>query len=45
MSEQEKLEALLERYEERAAILEYEANYSRPEAERLARLAYGLASR
>ena len=31
-------EALRDNYEERAAILEYDAGYKRPEAERLARL-------
>ena len=35
-------EALRERYEERAAILEYDAGYQREEAERLAReMVYG----
>jgi hypothetical protein len=38
-------DSLRERYEERAAILEYEANMSRPDAEREARrLVYGEES-
>lgn len=37
MNEREKAEAARERYEERAAILEYDAGMTRPEAEKRAR--------
>ena len=35
-------DALMEAFEERAAILEFDAGLTRTEAERLARRAYGL---